>query len=188
VKIIKYEIKDYTYKQAFVRSIFAFLFIIILGGFIILAIYKTTYKPIESKIEKFDITPSLVSKPNRPTGYSDLLPTLDNVALIKIQKSFGGTYYTLISDSTPEKFVEMVLSSFEKDGWENKTVNTNTALLGSFINKENLIVGVEITTKPREGYIKGWVTVTLLVKNDDIIIFDNLINPEQNIDIKDKLS
>jgi hypothetical protein len=53
---------------------------------------------------------------------------------------------------------------------------------------DDLLVGVEITSKPREGYIKGWVTITLLVKNDDVIIFDPLINPEKNNNAKDKIS
>jgi hypothetical protein len=188
VKIIKYDIKEYTYKQALLRSLLAFIIILFIGGLFILIIYKITYKPIEFKIEKYDFKPSLVSAPNRPKGYSEELPTLDNVALVKIQKSFGGTYYTLISDSTPEKVVEMVLNSFEKDKWKNNTVNTNTALLGSFISMDDLLVGVEITSKPREGYIKGWVTITLLVKNDDVIIFDPLINPEKNNNAKDKIS
>lgn len=188
MKILKYDIKDYTYKQAIIRSFLAFLIIILIGGSFIFAIYKISYKPIEFKIQKIDFTPSLVSAPNRPNGYHELLPTLDNVALVKVTKSFGGTYYTLISDSTPEKVVEMVISSFEKNNWKNYTVNTNTALLGSFTNKDDLIVGVEITSKPREGYIKGWVTITLLVKNDDEILFDPLINPEQNNNTIEKIS
>jgi hypothetical protein len=187
MKFIKYEIRNYTTKEALKRSLLAFISIFIIGFLIIIFLFNLYYKPVKSVFKDIELSPTLLKYPQRPKEYSKLLPTLDNVALVKVQTTYGGIYYTLVSDSTPEKTVNMVLEAFSKENWSNVTVNAQTSLLGSF-KKDGKIAGVEITSKKRDYSINGWVTITILLENESLLPIDPLINKEENKETKDSIS
>ena len=164
----KYKLKEYTNKQALLRSIRVFTILIILGLSIIFLLYKLNDKPVIAKDNQIDIKPYLISAPERPKDYPESLPTLDNISLVGNEKKIDGIYYTLLTNSTPQEAVTMVTNAFLNEGWDNYVVNAETSLLGSF-TKDSIKVGIEVTSKKREPYINGWVTITILLEDKNTI-------------------
>ena len=172
----KYKLKEYTNKQALLRSIRVFTILIIIGLSIIFLLYKLNDKPVIAKDNKIDIKPYLISSPDRPKDYPESLPTLNNISLVGNEITIDGIYYTLVTNSTPQEAVNMVTNAFLNEGWDNYVVNAETSLLGSF-TKDAIKVGVEVTSKKREPYINGWVTITLLLEDKNTIkINPNTVN------------
>lgn len=172
----KYKLKEYTNKQALLRSIRVFTILIILGLSIIFLLYKLNDKPVIAKDNQIDIKPYLISAPERPKDYPESLPTLDNISLVGNEKKIDGIYYTLLTNSTPQEAVTMVTNAFLNEGWDNYVVNAETSLLGSF-TKDSIKVGIEVTSKKREPYINGWVTITILLEDKNTIkINPNTVN------------
>lgn len=172
----KYKVKEYTNKQALLRSIRVFTILIIIGLSIIFLLYKLNDKPVIAKDNKIDIKPYLISSPDRPKDYPESLPTLNNISLVGNELTIDGIYYTLVTNSTPQEAVNMVTNAFLNEGWDNYVVNAETSLLGSF-TKDSIKVGVEVTSKKREPYINGWVTITLLLEDKNTIkINPNTVN------------
>ena len=172
----KYKVKEYTNKQALLRSIRVFTILIIIGLSIIFLLYKLNDKPVIAKDNKIDIKPYLISSPDRPKDYPKSLPTLNNISLVGNELTIDGIYYTLVTNSTPQEAVNMVTNAFLNEGWDNYVVNAETSLLGSF-TKDSIKVGVEVTSKKREPYINGWVTITLLLEDKNTIkINPNTVN------------
>jgi hypothetical protein len=172
----KYKVKEYTNKQALLRSIRVFTILIIIGLSIIFLLYKLNDKPVIAKDNKIDIKPYLISSPDRPKDYPESLPTLNNISLVGNEQTIDGIYYTLVTNSTPQEAVNMVTNAFLNEGWDNYVVNAETSLLGSF-TKDSIKVGVEVTSKKREPYINGWVTITLLLEDKNTIkINPNTVN------------
>ena len=172
----KYKLKEYTNKQALLRSIRVFTILIILGLSIIFLLYKLNDKPVIAKNNQIDIKPYLISAPERPKDYPESLPTLDNISLVGNEKKIDGIYYTLLTNSTPQEAVTMVTNAFLNEGWDNYVVNAETSLLGSF-TKDSIKVGIEVTSKKREPYINGWVTITILLEDKNTIkINPNTVN------------
>ena len=172
----KYKLKEYTNKQALLRSIRVFTILIILGLSIIFLLYKLNDKPVIAKDNQIDIKPYLISAPERPKDYPESLPTLDNISLVGNEKKIDGIYYTLLTNSTPQEAVTMVTNAFLNEGWDNYVVNAETSLLGSF-TKDSIKVGIEVTSKKREPYFNGWVTITILLEDKNTIkINPNTVN------------
>ena len=168
MRTTKYKLKEYTNKQALLRSIRVFTILIIIGLSIIFLLYKLIDKPVIAKDNKIDIKPYLISAPERPKDYPESLPTLNNISLVGNEITIDGIYYTLVTNSTPQEAVTMVTNAFLNEGWDNYVVNAETSLLGS-ITKDAIKVGVEVTSKKREPYINGWVTITLLLEDKNTI-------------------
>lgn len=176
MKTSKYVEKEYSNKQALIRSIRIFIILLIIGLSLIFLLYKVNNKPIIAKDNQIDIKPYLISSPDRPKDYPELLPTLDNISLVGNEITIDGIYYILLTNSTPQEAVNMVTKAFLDDGWDNYIVNAETSLLGSF-TKNSIKVGVEVTSKKREPYINGWVTITLLLEDKNTInINPNTVN------------
>lgn len=176
MRTTKYKLKEYTNKQALLRSIRVFTILIIIGLSIIFLLYKLNDKPVIAKDNKIDIKPYLISSPDRPKDYHESLPTLNNISLVGNELTIDGIYYTLVTNSTPQEAVTMVTNAFLNEGWGNYVVNAETSLLGSF-TKDAIKVGVEVTSKKREPYINGWVTITLLLEDKNTIkINPNTVN------------
>ena len=176
MRTTKYKLKEYTNKQALLRSIRVFTILIIIGLSIIFLLYKLNDKPVIAKDNKIDIKPYLISAPERPKDYPESLPTLNNISLVGNEITIDGIYYTLVTNSTPQEAVTMVTNAFLNEGWGNYVVNAETSLLGSF-TKDAIKVGVEVTSKKREHYINGWVTITLLLEDKNTIkINPNTVN------------
>ena len=176
MRTTKYKLKEYTNKQALLRSIRVFTILIIIGLSIIFLLYKLNDKPVIAKDNKIDIKPYLISAPERPKDYPESLPTLNNISLVGNEITIDGIYYTLVTNSTPQEAVTMVTDAFLNEGWGNYVVNAETSLLGSF-TKDAIKVGVEVTSKKREPYINGWVTITLLLEDKNTIkINPNTVN------------
>jgi hypothetical protein len=176
MKLIPYKVKEYTNKQALIRSIRIFLILIIVGSAIIFSLYKVNNKPVSATENIVDLKPYLVAAPDRPKDYHESLPTLDNVALVDSDITINGIYYILLTDSTPQNTVKMIDEAFEKEGWESFVVNAETSMLGSY-KKDSINVGIEVTSKKREPHVNGWVTITLLLEDKNTIsINPNTVN------------
>jgi hypothetical protein len=154
-----------TLARASLRAAVAFLVVLAVGGCLLwLMVQRSDPGPIAS-VATSTVEPATVRAPERPERYPDALPTLDDVALMRVRTEPGAILAELASPTTPAEAVAMVQDALTKDGWETGLVSSPSRLMGS-ATKGDQLIAFEVTGDERSGVPKGWITINILIKQD----------------------
>ena len=134
-------------------------------------------QPIEF-VSKSVATDVLYKAPDKPAGYPEELPALDNVKFISIVPQPGAILIHAASGETPQQTVKMVEAAFDNEEWKVTVVKSDTEMSGS-ATKGKYKVGVQVSTLPTAGTPKGWTTIELLFEKEAAEVI-HALRPQQD--------
>ena len=149
------------------RATLLFLLVMVTGGAFIGFILQTAEKGPVAQIIKTDFKPIPVRAPDRPAQYPEQLPTLDNISVVSVVAKPGVIVVHIASPDTPGAFVDEVVSSFTRDGWEMSFAVGATDLAGGAVLNAKT-VGVYVTPSAVKGAPKGWTSAIIVIQNDEV--------------------
>lgn len=161
------QIIEISLKRTIFRAISMVLVIALVGGSILLLYKKANNTSLEEFVIKSGPIFVPILSPERPKGYPDELPTINNVILVEMEAQPGAVRVQLASPDKPSEVVSTVISSFVKSGWNTRFARSDSLLSGGASTPSGPeVVGIYVTPEPSSGSPKGWTTIIFLLQKE----------------------